>query len=113
MVLPVVIASEAKQSTSSNVRPDCFAAALLAMTAVGSGADARADRAGHTGAAEAAIAGRILRQVLLVIILGEITLAGRRDLGGDGAEALRRQRRLIGRLRYLRGFALLVIKGVD
>ena len=40
-----------------------------------SGADADADRAGHAGAAEPAIAGRILGQILLVIVFGEIEFA--------------------------------------
>src|ERR1700712_1822361 len=81
--------------------------------AKGSGADAGADWARHAGAAKAAIAGRILGQILLMIILGEIEFAGRRDLGGDGAESLRRQRLLIGRLRGIGGFALRVAEGVD
>src|SRR3954470_17938039 len=113
MVLPVVIASEAKQSRGNKVRADSFVAALLARTAVGSGADAGADRAGHAGAAEPAIARRILREILLVIVLGEKKLAGRRDLGGDRTEALRGQRLLIGGLRGVRGFALLLVDGVD
>src|ERR1700745_4180475 len=53
------------------------------------------DRGEHAVAAEPAIAGRILGQILLMIVLGEIELAGGRDLGGDGPQALRRQRFLI------------------
>ena len=78
-----------------------------------SGADAGADRTRHAGAAKPAIAGRILGQILLMIVLGEIELACRRDLGGDGAEALGRQRLLVGRLRFVGGFALRVAKCVD
>ena len=72
-----------------------------------------ADRARHAGAAEAAIAGGILRQILLVIVLGEIELAGRRDLGGDGAEALRGERLLIERLRRVGRFLLRIGVSVD
>src|SRR5664279_711305 len=64
-----------------------------------SGADAGADRTRHPGAAKSAIAGRILGQILLMIVLGEIEFAGRCNLRGDGAEALCRQRLLIGRSR--------------
>src|ERR1700676_2038006 len=78
-----------------------------------SGANAGADRARHAGAAEPAIAGRILGQILLMIVLGEIERAGGRDLGGDGAEALGRQCFLIGSLRSVRGFALRVAECVD
>src|SRR6266478_3083673 len=78
-----------------------------------SGADARADRTRHTGAAKSAIAGRILGEILLMIILGEIEFAGRRDLRGDGAEALCSQRLLIGGSGRIRGFALRVIERVD
>src|SRR5690349_5658319 len=41
--------------------------------------DAGADRAGHAGAAEPAIAGRILGQILLMVILGEVKFAGRQN----------------------------------
>src|SRR5262249_7618086 len=75
--------------------------------------NADSDRAGHAGAAEPAIAGRILGQVLLVIVLGEVELASRRDLGGDAAKAPRRQRLLVGGLRGVGGFALRIAKRVD
>src|SRR4051794_4062653 len=71
------------------------------------------DRAGHAGAAEAAISGRILGQVLLVIVLGEIKLTRRGDLRGDRTQPLCCQGLLVGRLRGIRGFALRVIEGVD
>src|ERR1700760_3578885 len=74
---------------------------------------AGADRAGHAGAAEAAIAGRILGQILLMIVLGEVELADGRDLGRDRIEPLRRQRLLIGCLRRLGGFALRITESVD
>src|ERR1700722_9569905 len=58
---------------------------------------AGSDLASHAGAAEAAIAVRILRQILLVVILGEVE--GRRvaDLGRDRAQAFGRQRLGIAR----------------
>ena len=45
------------------------------------------DGAGDAGALQAAIAIRVLRQILLVILLGEIECRRRRDLGGDLAAA--------------------------
>src|SRR6187455_889781 len=41
------------------------------------------DRAAHAGAADAAIAGRVLGEILLVVVLGEIELRRRQDLGGN------------------------------
>ncbi len=43
-----------------------------------SNADAGSDRAGHAGAAEAAVAAGVLGQVLLVVVLGEVERPGRR-----------------------------------
>src|SRR3954451_19052473 len=79
----------------------------------GSGVDAGADRTGHAGAAEAAIAGRIFREILLVIVLGEIELACRRDLGGNRAQTPPGRRLLIGGLRGVGGFTLHIVEGVD
>ena len=42
-----------------------------------------ADRAGHAGSAEAAVAVRVRRQVLLVVVLGVIERTRRCDLGRD------------------------------
>src|SRR5579863_4356100 len=42
----------------------------------------------HAGAAEAAITVRVLRQILLVIVLGEIKRRRLADFGGDRAQAL-------------------------
>src|SRR5712692_932561 len=78
-----------------------------------SGVDADADRARHAGAAKPAIAGRILGQILLMIVLGKIELAGWRNLGGDRADTFCGKRVLIHRLRSLRRFMLRVIEGVD
>src|SRR3984957_11912219 len=78
-----------------------------------SGADAGADRTRPPGAAEPAIAGRVLGQILLMIVLGEIELAGRPDLRGDGAETFCLQRLLVGDPRCVSGFALGIAGGVD
>src|SRR5438105_8681698 len=78
-----------------------------------SGTHADADRARHAGAAQSAIARRVLGEILLMIVLGEIEFGRWRDLGGDGAEALRRQRLLVRRLRRVGGLALRVAEGVD
>src|SRR5262245_20285297 len=59
---------------------------------------AGADRARHSGAAKAAIPERILRQILLVIILGEIELGRVDDLGGDGTVPFLLQLLLVHRL---------------
>ena len=74
---------------------------------------ADADRARHAGAAQSAIARRILGEILLMIVLGEIEFGRRRDLGGDGAETLGSKRLLIHRLRRVGGFALRIAERVD
>src|SRR5262249_6714504 len=51
--------------------------------------NADSDGAGPACAARPAIAGRILGQILLVIVLGEVEFASRRDLGGDAAKTPR------------------------
>src|SRR5438105_12285579 len=70
-------------------------------------------RAGDAGAAEPAIAERVLRQILLVIILGEIE--GRRiaDLGGDRAVSCRTELLLKAFARSFGGAALFRRVGVD
>src|SRR4051812_33942708 len=57
---------------------------------------------GNPRAAEAAVAVRVLAEVLLVVILGVIELRRRADLGGDAAIPLGLQRLLEGLLRFLR-----------
>src|SRR5216683_1974108 len=52
-------------------------------------------RAGHAGAADPAVAARILRQVLLVVVLGVIERRLVGDLGGDLAVAGFRERALV------------------
>src|SRR3954453_4068320 len=71
-----------------------------------SGTHADADRARHAGAAQSAIARRIFGEILLMIALGEIELARRRDLGGDGGKTLGRQRLLVHSLRRTGRLAL-------
>src|SRR6185312_16680179 len=68
---------------SFRARVLCFPSAVAGRA--GSGSYSGADRASHPGAAQPAIAGRILGQILLMVVLGEIELAGGRDLGGDGS----------------------------
>src|SRR4029077_14561742 len=72
-----------------------------------------ADRTRHAGAAEATIAGRIFRQILLVIVLGEIELRSVDDLAGDRAVAFLLQLLLIHRLRCLGCLPLRSVEGVD
>src|SRR5262245_37152245 len=73
----------------------------------------RSDRTAHAGAAETAIAHRILRQVLLVIVLGEIERRRVDDLGGDRTKAAALELLLVHRLRRLGGFALGVVIDID
>src|SRR5258708_3538202 len=58
-----------------------------------------ADRAAHAGAAQAAIAHRVLRQILLVIVLGKIERRRIEDFGGDRIEAPRFELLLVHRFR--------------
>src|ERR1700733_1673084 len=60
-----------------------------------------------------AIPARILRQVLLVIILGVIERWRLADLGGDSAEPRLVQRRLEGAPRLFRRFQLCMVYGQD
>ena len=78
-------------------------------TRCGNGSSLRgsnADRTAHACAAEAAIAHGILRQILLVVVLGEIERRRIDDFGGDRTEALRLELALVACLRSLRGLAL-------
>src|SRR5688572_16669856 len=61
------------------------------------GVEGEADRAAHSGAADAAITGGVLRQVLLVVVLGveERRVLHGADLGGDVAVAGRGEHRLV------------------
>src|SRR5205823_9397079 len=70
-------------------------------------------RAGDAGAAQAAVAVRVLRQVLLVVVLGVVERAGRRDLGADRAVARVREDGLVRLARRLGGRTLLLALPVD
>src|SRR5262245_9889814 len=71
-------------------------------------ADAGANRAGDARAAEPAIAARVLGEILLVVVLGEIELGRGQDLGRDRPEAARGERLLVSCLRRLGRAALLL-----
>src|SRR3954469_16583244 len=71
------------------------------------------DGTGHTGAAEPAIAVRVLREVLLVILLGEVHRRRLADLGRDLAMAGLVQLLLEDRTALLRRLELLRSIGVD
>src|SRR4051812_42383704 len=73
----------------------------------------QADRAGDAGAAEAAVAVRVLREVLLVVRLGVVERPRRRELGRDLAVAGAAQLGLIGGARALHLGALLLARPVD
>src|SRR5580692_6040299 len=90
--------------------PDC-----ALMTAIMTGAircpwchlgRKNANRAAHAGAVVGAVAVRHLVQVLLVVVLGEVELAGRNDLGRDLAVAVLRQLLAVLGCRPLRGLPL-------
>src|SRR5579885_875460 len=72
-----------------------------------------ADGTGDAGAAEAAVAVRILREVLLVVVLGVVERPGLRDLGGDLAVARFRELLLEHRARRLRHLPLRLAAPVD
>src|SRR5689334_22348783 len=74
---------------------------------------ADADRAAHAGAAEPAVAVRVLAQVLLVIVLGVVEHRRRQDLGGDRRVAGAGEAVLIGRLRRLGRALLRLTIGID
>src|SRR4051794_217683 len=74
---------------------------------------AGADGAAHARAAEAAVAHRVLVQVLLVVVLGVVERAGRGDLAGDRAAPARRERLVVRLARPLDGIALRLARVVD
>src|SRR4051794_21984244 len=79
----------------------------------GSGLDAQPDGADDASPGQAAVAGRVLGQVLLVVALGEEELRRRPDLGGDRPHAALAQGLLVGRLGGLGRAGLRVGIGVD
>src|SRR5262249_59588532 len=58
-----------------------------------------ADRAAHAGAAEAAITHGVLRQILLVVVLGKIECRRVEDFGGDRIEPPRLELLVVHRFR--------------
>ena len=74
--------SSASQRARAAASPRTVVQARKSATSGG-----KADRAGHAGAADAAVAAGVLRQVLLVIVLGVVERRRVDDLGGDRAEA--------------------------
>ena len=73
----------------------------------------QSDRTGHPGAAEAAIAARILGEILLMVILGEIERPRRDDLRRDRPVAARFQRLRVSLLGGQRRFPLRLVPDVD
>src|SRR5580693_56367 len=90
------------------VFPSAFAARVSL-----SGSNRSRRRAGDAGAAEAAIAVRVLRQVLLMIPLGKVEGRSIADLGGDLAQPCRYELTLIGLPRGLGSGLLLRRKRID
>src|SRR5262249_4409808 len=87
---------------------------ILSRTmSVRGGAYAGSNGATHAGAAQTAIAGRILGEGLLVVVLGEVERRCIEDLGRDRVEALGLQRLLIHSLRRFGGLPLGGVEHVD
>src|SRR3569623_3043854 len=78
-----------------------------------SGAAAGTDLARHAGTAEAAIAARNLGEVLLVVVLGEVEVLKRRDLGADRVIPFRRKRLLVSGFRGKRRLHLRLARRID
>src|SRR6186997_2928214 len=80
----------------------CARLRVLKKRAAQSHLSMRSEHSGRTrnaGAAEAAVAARVLGEVLLVVILGVVKLRRGADLGGDRSEAFGLQRLLVDLLR--------------
>src|SRR5690606_25747797 len=75
--------------------------------------DAEPDRTGHAGAADAAIALGVLRQILLMVVFSEVKGRRRQDLGGDRAAARAHQAVLVERLGGDSDFGLFGGVGID
>src|SRR5215468_9589813 len=67
----------------------------------GAGRGHETDRAADARPAESAVPARVLREVLLVVVLGVVELGGRQDLRGDRAEPARGERVLVRGARRL------------
>src|SRR5262252_1945970 len=101
--------SDARSAGSPSTSGDRSAAAppvSLEKTSRRHGVDRGPDRTAHAGAAEAAVSGRILGEILLMIILGKIEVRGGQDLCRDGTVPSRGERLLVHRLGSLCGRAL-------
>src|SRR5665213_4516231 len=72
-----------------------------------------ADRARNAGAAETTIALRVLGEILLVVVLGEVERRTVHDLRGDGAVTLGLQLLLIHRPGALGDLSLACVSDVD
>src|SRR5665811_647655 len=68
---------------------------------------------GRVGRAVTAVAVGVLREVLLVLVLGVVVRRSRPDLGGDRAVAATGQLRLVCLRQRTRGVLLLGRRGVD
>src|SRR4051812_11543171 len=93
-------------------------ATSLRLCSTGSGSccllsDFETDRTGYAGAADAAIAVRVLRQILLVIVLGVVELRRGKDLGRNRAVSGPRELLLVRVARLLGDLALRVIVVID
>src|SRR5262250_3488237 len=71
------------------------------------------DWTAHARAAKSTIAHRILRQILLVVVLGKIEWRRIADFGGNRAKALRLELLTVDLFRYFRGPALVCGEGID
>src|SRR5262245_13745238 len=78
-----------------------------------SGRDAGTDRTAHASSCDPAITGRVLRQILLMIILGKEKFGRIDDLRRDVTVALVGQRFCIHSLGLFRGFALGLVVDID
>src|SRR6185295_9137441 len=88
---------------------------LSSPTAIysGSASGGHSYRTRNARAAEAAIAVRVLAEVLLVVVLGVVELGRRADFGRDRAVVLLVQRLLERFLRFARGLELLITICID
>src|SRR5262245_49894140 len=94
-------------------RPAMKSRRPAATAAIGRPLDADTGLAGHAGAAETAVAVGILREILLVVVLGVVELRRRQNLGRDRPVAGLRERPLVLVARSLRGGALRLVVEID
>src|SRR5690606_31471073 len=94
-------------------KPDRYTATLRKAGLLAGARHTGADLAGHPGAADAAVAHRVLVQVLLVVGLGVVERARLRDLRRHRTHAGITQRGLVVLRRRLGGFPLFLVGPVD